>query len=176
MNRKLVWSTLLAAALGLPLAAQEPDDREKPKQEEPKKQPPPKPRREAPPAQEPKPEERQKPDKEREKQKEPRKEQEKERKAEPRSRPVPERGAQARGRKIPVEKFHASFGREHTFRVARRDDRRFQYGGYWFEVVEVWPAAWSFDDDCYIELAGDDYYLVDVVHPEFRVLVIVVEG
>jgi hypothetical protein len=43
-------------------------------------------------------------------------------------------------------------------------------------VVEVWPARWSFDDDCYIEEDGDDYYLVDTVHPEIRVLVVVVSG
>ena len=56
------------------------------------------------------------------------------------------------------------------------DNRRFRYSGYWFEVVEVWPAGWSFDDDCYIAEDGDDYYLIDVVHPEIRVLVIVVSA
>jgi outer membrane biosynthesis protein TonB len=83
-------------------------------------------------------------------------------------------GTRGKGQKIPQEKFRANFGTEHHFRIARRDDRRFQYGGYWFEVVEVWPAGWSFDDECYIEEDGDDYYLVDIVRPQIRVLVIVV--
>ena len=61
-----------------------------------------------------------------------------------------------------------------TFRVTQRDDQRFHYGGYWFEVVNAWPAGWSYEDDCYIEEDGDDYYLVDFIHPEFRILVIVV--
>ena len=89
------------------------------------------------------------------------------------SRQTPQR-AQGKGQKIPEEKFRVNFGREHRFRLARRDDRRFQYGGYWFEVAEVWPAGWSFDDECYIEEDGDDYYLVDILHPEIRVFVIVV--
>jgi len=58
--------------------------------------------------------------------------------------------------------------------VQRSGDRRFQYSGYSFELVEVWPAEWSYDDECYIEEEGDDYYLVDVVHPEIRVLVVIV--
>jgi DNA mismatch repair ATPase MutL len=80
------------------------------------------------------------------------------------------------GQRIPPQKFQASFGRGHHFRVRHLDDRhRFQYGGYWFEVSQPWPAGWSYDDDCYIEDDGGAYYLVDLIHPDFRVLVIVVE-
>ena len=34
----------------------------------------------------------------------------------------------------------------------------FHYGGYWFQVVDVWPAGWPYEDDCYLEEDGDDYY------------------
>jgi hypothetical protein len=80
-----------------------------------------------------------------------------------------------RGQRIPTEKFQASFGREHHFRVQHLDARhRFQYGGYWFEVAQPWPAGWSYDDDCYIEDDGGAYYLVDLIHPDIHILVIVV--
>ena len=85
--------------------------------------------------------------------------------------------AHPKGQRIPPEKFQASFGREHQFRVHNlQDGRRFRYSGYWFEIVDVWPAGWSYDDECYIEEDADDYYLVDTFHPETRILVIVVEG
>jgi len=87
-------------------------------------------------------------------------------------------GGQTRhgSRVIPQEKFQAHFGREHHFHVAQRvGDRRFQYGGYWFEYVEVWPAEWSYDDDFYIDFFDDDYYLCDLEHPQIRLVVIVVE-
>lgn len=79
------------------------------------------------------------------------------------------------GRRIPDPQFRRSFGREHTVRIDR-GERRFQSNGFVFEVVEVWPEDWIFEDECYIDYIDDDYYLVDVVHPEHRIVVIVVEG
>jgi DNA mismatch repair ATPase MutL len=171
---KVVLALSLAGAIaGSPLLAwQEPD--EKPKPEEPKKKEKPK--------QEPTPAPAPKQQKEEEKKQ---KEQTKENSKQQRRTSEQDNRAQTsvqkesgKGKKIPQEKFRTSFGREHHFHVARSggDDRRFQYGGYVFEVVEVWPAGWSFDDDCYLEEDGDDYYVVDVMHPEVRVLVIVVSG
>jgi hypothetical protein len=85
--------------------------------------------------------------------------------------------APGHGERIPPQRFQASFGRDHHFHVGRLDDRRrFQYGGYWFEVNQGWPTGWSHDDDCYIEDDDGTYYLVDVVHPGVRVLVVVVEA
>jgi hypothetical protein len=193
---KFILSSMMALAIaGLPLRVQEPDDRSKPQQEEPKKKPPePKPRQqpddkpkskpEKPPKQEPQQPPQQPDEKQREKQqkeqgKQPKEPSKTDRKSRQQAeRPDDTRPAPAKGQHIPPEKFRSSFGREHPFRVARSggDDRRFRYSGYWFEVVEVWPAGWSFDDDCYVEEDGEDYYLVDVVHPELRVLVIVVSG
>jgi hypothetical protein len=198
---KLILSSMLALAIaGFPLRVQEPDDKGKPRQEEPKKKPQkaeppqqpdeqPKPKPEKPPKQEPSPSPKQQPPKQQPDDKQREKQQKQKEQAKPEknrqqeqtqtTRPGDTRQqAPAKGQRIPPEKFRASFGREHHFRVARSggDNRRFQYSGYWFEVVEVWPAGWSFEDDCYIEENGDDYYLVDVVHPEIRVLVIVVSA
>ena len=194
---KIILNSMLALAIaGSPLLTQEPDPKEKPKQEEAKRQPPSepkqepeekskakpeKPKQEQGPPKQPKPDEKQQQDdKERQKQQKEQAKRENNRQPQEQNAPRDDRkqaAARGKGQRIPPEKFRASFGREHHFRVARRgDDRRFQYGGYWFEVVEVWPAGWSFDDDCYIVEDGDDYYLVDIVHPEIRVLVIVVSG
>jgi hypothetical protein len=79
------------------------------------------------------------------------------------------------GHRIPDERFRASFGTEHHFHVARRDDRHFAYGGYAFEYVDVWPADWSDDDDVYIVLVGDDYYLVNVRHSGIRLRLMLVD-
>jgi outer membrane biosynthesis protein TonB len=76
-------------------------------------------------------------------------------------------------RRIPDQDFRAHFGREHAFRVARRDDRRFNYGGYWFEYSQPWPAGWSYDDDVYVDDIDGEYYLIDPVHPGIRLLLIV---
>jgi hypothetical protein len=76
-------------------------------------------------------------------------------------------------RRIPDQDFRAHFGREHAFRVARRDDRRFNYGGYWFAYSQPWPAGWSYDDDVYVDDIDGEYYLIDPVHPGIRLLLIV---
>lgn len=178
---------LALAIAGAPLFARQ-DPQQQPEQEKkhpaPKQQPQEKPKAKPPePKQEPAPAPKQ-PKEEQKRQKEQQKQQKEQTKenqrqqtktTEQQSRRT-ESGQKARGKgqKIPAEKFRADFGPQHHFRVTRHDERRFQYGGYWFEVVEVWPASWDFDDDCYIEEDGDDYYLVDVVHPELRVVVIVV--
>jgi outer membrane biosynthesis protein TonB len=77
------------------------------------------------------------------------------------------------GRRIPEDNFRAHFGRQHAFRVARRDDRRFNYGGYWFTYNDTWPSAWSYDDDVYVDEIDGEYYLIDPVHPGLRLLVVV---
>jgi hypothetical protein len=77
------------------------------------------------------------------------------------------------GRRIPEQNFHQHFGREHSFRVARRDDRRFNYGGYWFTYNDNWPAGWSYDDDVYVDEIDGEYYLIDPVHPGLRLLIVV---
>ena len=70
---------------------------------------------------------------------------------------------------IPDAKFRASFGSGHTFHVNRSDfaggGRRFQYGGYSFNLVEAWPVAWLYTDNVYVDFLNGEYVLVDPVHP-----------
>ncbi len=52
---------------------------------------------------------------------------------------------------------------------------RFQYGGFWFSVVDPWPEYWSDDwydnDDVYIEYYGDGYYLYNRRFPQDRIAI-----
>ena len=84
-----------------------------------------------------------------------------------------------RGKRIPDDRFRASFGRSHTFRL-RRDEvinnprPVITYSGYSFELLEPWPAEWSFDDDCYIDFVDDQYYLFNPARPGMRIALVVV--
>jgi len=52
---------------------------------------------------------------------------------------------------------------------------RFQYGGYWFSVVDPWPEYWPEDwydnDDVYIEYFDDGYYLCNRRYPGDRIAI-----
>ncbi len=54
---------------------------------------------------------------------------------------------------------------------------RFQYGGFWFGVVDPWPEYWSDDwydnDDVYIDYSGDGYYLYNRRYPGDRIAITV---
>jgi hypothetical protein len=71
--------------------------------------------------------------------------------------------------RIPDDRFRASFGRGHTFHVSRSDfaggSRRFQYGGFWFAMVNPWPAEWLYTDSVYVDYMNGGYFLCDPVHP-----------
>lgn len=80
--------------------------------------------------------------------------------------------------RIPDDKFREHFGREHHFRVSQpvivENRPRFQYSGYWFEFVDVWPVDWSYSDDCYVDYIDGQYFLFNVLHPGVRVALVVV--
>jgi DNA polymerase III gamma/tau subunit len=86
-------------------------------------------------------------------------------------------GGPQRGARIPDDRFREHFGHEHRFRVERvvlvENRPRFQYTGYWFELVDPWPAAWSYSDDCYIDYVDDEYFLFNPLHPGIRIAVVV---
>jgi hypothetical protein len=88
-------------------------------------------------------------------------------------------GNAKRGGHIPDEKFRTQFGRQHTFVVNRpvvvEGQPRFQYGGYWFEIVDPWPVEWAYTDDVYVDYVDGDYFLYDLLHPGVRIVVFVVE-
>jgi len=54
---------------------------------------------------------------------------------------------------------------------------RFQYGGYWFMMVDPWPEDWSEDwyasDDVYIDYS-DGYYLYNRRYPNEAIAVTLV--
>jgi outer membrane biosynthesis protein TonB len=70
--------------------------------------------------------------------------------------------------RIPDDRFRASFGREHSFHVNRSDfegSRRFQYGGFWFSVIDPWPVGWLYTDNVYVDYINGGYFLCNPVHP-----------
>ena len=70
---------------------------------------------------------------------------------------------------IPEARFRSNFGRGHTFHVNRGEfangSGRFQYGGYWFNVVDPWPVGWLYTDDVYVDYLNGGYFLCDPLHP-----------
>jgi hypothetical protein len=70
---------------------------------------------------------------------------------------------------IPEAKFRASFGSAHTFHVNRSQfangSGRFQYGGFWFNALNPWPAGWLYTDSVYVDYLNGGYFLCDPVHP-----------
>jgi hypothetical protein len=78
---------------------------------------------------------------------------------------------------IPDDKFRASFGREHKFKVSKPvivDNRpQFQYSGYTFVIVDPWPVGWAYTDDCYIDFIDGEYFLFDLLHPGVQVALFV---
>jgi hypothetical protein len=89
-----------------------------------------------------------------------------------------QRSADHRGGRIPDDKFRAQFGRQHTFKINRTTTAQgqggFQYGGYSFAIIDVWPAEWAYTDDCYIDYVDGEYFLFDLLHPGVGVAIVVV--
>jgi len=83
-----------------------------------------------------------------------------------------------KGGHIPDDRFHAQFGRNHTFKAQRptvvNGQPTFQYGGYSFVLVDPWPAEWVYTDDCYIDYVDGEYFLYDLLHPGMRIALFVV--
>lgn len=80
------------------------------------------------------------------------------------------RGQSAGGHgSIPEARFRSNFGRSHTFHVNRSQfangSGRFQYGGYWFNVIDPWPVGWLYTDDVYVDYLNGGYFLCDPFHP-----------
>jgi hypothetical protein len=54
---------------------------------------------------------------------------------------------------------------------------RFNYGGYWVQLVDPWPEYWAPDwyytDDVYIDYWNDGYYLFDPRYPGVPIAVMI---
>ena len=79
------------------------------------------------------------------------------------------------GYRIPDARYRSHFGRDHRFRLYRYPMfvvggyPSFQYGGFWFTVLDPWPEYWSDNwyenDDVYIDYSNGGYYLYDQRYP-----------
>ena len=85
------------------------------------------------------------------------------------------------GYRVPDDRFRGYYGQEHGFRIYSLPvmyvggHRRFQYGGYWFGLIDPWPEYWSSDwydsDDVYVDYYGDGYYLYNRRYPGDRIAI-----
>jgi len=85
------------------------------------------------------------------------------------------------GYHVPDDRFRSFYGQNHGFRIYSLPvrivdgNRRFQYGGYWFSLVDPWPEYWSNDwydsDDVYVDYFGDGYYLCNRRYPRDRIAI-----
>lgn len=86
-----------------------------------------------------------------------------------------------RGYRIPDDRFRSYYGQNHGFRIDTLPvryvggHRRFQYGGYWFGLIDPWPEYWSDDwydnDEMYVDYYGDGYYLYNRRYPSDRIAI-----
>jgi cytoskeletal protein RodZ len=76
------------------------------------------------------------------------------------------------GGRIPADRYKANFGQEHRFRVSQSDynNRRFQYGGYWFGFEGVWPSNWLYTQDVYVVEIDGVYYLCNANYPGVNIM------
>jgi hypothetical protein len=79
----------------------------------------------------------------------------------------PEQHAAGNGDRIPADRYKANFGQQHTFRVTQGDynNHRFQYGGYSFGFVGVWPSNWLYTQNVYVIEIDGVYYLCNPMYP-----------
>jgi hypothetical protein len=85
------------------------------------------------------------------------------------------------GYRVPDDRFRSYYGQNHGFRIYSLQvmyvggQRRFQYGGYWFSLLDPWPEYWSSDwynsDDVYVDYYGDGYYLFNRRYPGDRIAI-----
>jgi len=83
------------------------------------------------------------------------------------------------GYRVPDDRFRSYYGQDHGFRINSLPvvfiggRQRFQYGGYWFGLVDPWPEYWSNDwydsDDVYVDYYDDGYYLYNRRYPGDRI-------
>jgi hypothetical protein len=79
------------------------------------------------------------------------------------------------GYRIPDDRFRGYFGPHHGFVIYRQPYMvvggfpRFQYGGYWFGLVDPWPGYWAQNwyetDAVYVVYRDNGYYMYDRRYP-----------
>ena len=76
------------------------------------------------------------------------------------------------GGRIPDDRYRANFGQEHRFRVNQADynNRRFQYGGYWFGFEGSWPSNWLYTQEVFVVEIDGVYYLCNANYPGVNIV------
>ncbi|MBL0313361.1 MAG: hypothetical protein IPP78_11760 [Holophagaceae bacterium] len=87
------------------------------------------------------------------------------------------------GYRIPTARYRGHFGPGHSFRIhsfpvfLSGGFPRFEYGGFWFSILDPWPEYWSDNwyenDEVYIQYSGDGYYLYNRRHLRDRIAITV---
>jgi hypothetical protein len=87
--------------------------------------------------------------------------------AKPAEKSAPGQHAAGNGNRIPADKYKANFGQQHTFRVSQAEysNRSFQYGGYSFGFVGVWPSNWLYTQNVYVVEIDGMYHLCNPMYP-----------
>jgi hypothetical protein len=90
-----------------------------------------------------------------------------EKNAKPAEKSAPGQHAAGNGNRIPADRYKANFGQQHTFRVSQSEysNHRFQYGGYSFGFVGVWPSNWLYTQNVYVIEIDGMYYLCNPMYP-----------
>jgi hypothetical protein len=80
-----------------------------------------------------------------------------------------------KGYRFPDNYFRTYYGQSNWFRIYTLPFMftggypRFQYGGYWFNILdpypEYWGATWYQTDDMYVDYSQDGYYLFNRRYP-----------
>src|SRR5208283_960900 len=86
------------------------------------------------------------------------------------------------GYRVPDDRFGTYYGQNHMFVIGNLPvmfvggQQRFQYGGYWFGLMDPWPEYWSADwydsDDVYVVYYDGGYYLCNRRYPNDRVAIV----
>ncbi len=85
------------------------------------------------------------------------------------------------GYRVPDVGFSSYYGENHAFLLGGLPmmfvggQERFQYGGFWFGMIDPWPESWSNDwydsDDVYVVYDGYGYYMVNRRSPNDRIAI-----
>jgi hypothetical protein len=85
------------------------------------------------------------------------------------------------GYRIPDNRYNGYFGSNHAFVIYGQPYMvvggfpRFQYGGYWFSVVDPWPSYWASNwyqtQDVYIVYANNGYYMYNQRYPDVGIAI-----
>ena len=85
------------------------------------------------------------------------------------------------GYRIPDNRYNGYFGSGHAFVIYSQPYMvvggypRFQYGGYWFSVVDPWPSYWASNwyetQDVYIVYANNGYYMCNQRYPDVGIAI-----